>query len=107
MEWTKEDIEKVESFIKLKQGGYYCDGKQLTEVYNRLLNKKAPVTNCGSCIRQRISELEDALRKYKASETLKEDKVDNSPQEENKAHVEPANESMKERMARVRAARKK
>ena len=59
--WTDEDITMVEKFIEIKNKGYYADGKQLTDVYNRLLNKHVNVTQCGSCLRQRVGELEGAL----------------------------------------------
>ena len=86
MNWTSDDVKMVEKFIELKTKGFYCDGAQLTEVYNRVLDKRVNPTNCGSCIRQRINELEDALNRYKKSqEELKEQEVDNVPQEENKA----------------------
>lgn len=118
MNWTNDDVKMVEKFIELKTKGFYCDGAQLTEVYNRVLDKRVNPTNCGSCIRQRINELEDALNRYKKSqEELKEVEVDNAKEEENASldagatNVETkeltANESMKERMARVRAAKNK
>lgn len=85
MKWTSDDIKMVEKFIEIKNRGLYCDGGQLTEVYNRVLDRKVNPTNCGSCIRQRINELEVALNKFKMlSEELKEQEVDNVPQEENK-----------------------
>lgn len=81
----KEDIEKIEKFIEIKNKGYYIDGAQVTEVYNRVLNKKVNVTNCGSCVRQRISELEDALNRFKASEALKKEEQTVTKEEDNKA----------------------
>lgn len=98
MNWTKEDIELVEKFIEIKNKGYYCDGTQLTQVYNRVLGKNVNVTNCGTCLRGRVSELEAALNRFKeickrqeelAQEALKDDKVDNVSPEENKETVEP------------------
>jgi hypothetical protein len=65
MKWTNEDVVMVEKFIDIKNRGYYCDGGQLTEVYNRVLEKNAPPTNCGSCMRNRINELEIALNQFK------------------------------------------
>ena len=59
MKLTSEDIELIEKFIEIKNRGYYCDGSQLTEVYNRVLEKNVKVTNCGSCLRQRVCELEE------------------------------------------------
>lgn len=86
MKWTDEDIKLVEKFIEIKRKGFYVDGGQLTQVYNRVLEKSVAPTNCGSCLRQRVQELEDALNRFKKlSETLKQDEVDNTPQEENKA----------------------
>ena len=84
MKWTSDDIKMVEKFIEIKNRGLYVDGGQLTEVYNRVLDRKVNPTNCGSCIRQRINELEAALNKFKMlSEELKEQEVNNVPQEEN------------------------
>lgn len=59
--WTDDDIKMVERFIEIKNKGYYADGKQLTDYYNRLLGKHVNVTQCGSCLRQRVGELENAL----------------------------------------------
>lgn len=91
-QFTNEDVIFVEKAIELKNKGYYIDGKQLTDVYNRVLNKRVNPTSCGSCLRQRISELEGALNHYKANEAIsspkesvEEVKVDSNPQEENKA----------------------
>lgn len=103
----KEDIEKIEKFVEIRNKGFYIDGAQVTEVYNRVLNKKVNVTNCGSCVRQRISELEDALNRFKASEALKKEEQTVTKEEENKAVTEARNEDIKARMARVRAAKGK
>lgn len=97
MNWTKEDISMVEKFIEIKNKGLYADGAQLTEVYNRVLDKRVNTTNCGSCIRQRIKELEDALNYFKrmsqkqqinASDDVKSDEVDNVSTEEKKEPTE-------------------
>lgn len=85
MNWNKEDIELVEKFIQIRNKGYYADGTQLTEVYNRVLDKRVNPTNCGSCIRQRINELEEALNRFKRlSEAQAKQEVDNTKEEENK-----------------------
>ena len=73
MKWTNEDVTMVEKFIDIKNRGYYCDGGQLTEVYNRVLEKSAPPTNCGSCMRARISELETALNQFKKTLEVNEE----------------------------------
>ena len=92
IEWTNEDIKMVERFIEIKNKGYYCDGKQLTDYYNRLLNKRVNVTQCGSCLRQRVGELEGALNHARELERLAEEKKQ---------------QEMKDKMAKVREARKK
>lgn len=87
MNWSNEDIKFVEKAIEIRNKGFYLDGGQLTQVYNRVLDKRVSPTNCGSCIRQRISELEGALNTFKRlSEAKTEDKVEDVPQEENKAN---------------------
>lgn len=108
MIWNKEDIELVEKFIEIRNKGYYCDGAQLTEVYNRVLEKHVNVTNCGSCLRQRVNELAEALERFKRlSEASKPDEPTTTPEEENKAVVDQKKEDMKARMEKVRAARGK
>lgn len=90
---TSEDVRIIERFIEIKNKGLYADGKQVTDVYNRVLGKNVPPTNCGSCIRARVSELETALLRFKKM-------TENKPQEKTKE------EAMKERMAKVREAKK-
>lgn len=98
MKWTNEDVELVKKFIDIKNRGYYANGGELTVVYNRVLEKNVPPTNCGSCIRQRIQELENALNQFKKQ---MENKANSSSPE-----TKTKDEVMKERMAKVRAARK-
>ena len=82
MKWTSEDVQMVEKFIDIRNKGFYCDGGQLTEVYNRVLEKSAPPTNCGSCMRQRISELEGALNQFKKTLEIKEEAQNESVRKE-------------------------
>ena len=82
MKWTSDDVTMVEKFIEIKNKGYYCDGGQLTEVYNRVLEKSAPPTNCGSCMRARISELEGALNQFKKTLEVNEEAQNESVRKE-------------------------
>lgn len=82
MIWTDEDVKLVEKFIDIRNRGYYADGTQLTDVYNRVLEKRVNPTNCGSCIRTRINELEEALNRFKRQIALKEEKKAEEPKEE-------------------------
>ena len=93
--FTNEDVQFVEKAIEVKNKGWYMDGAQLTQVYNRVLHKNANVTNCGSCIRQRICELETALNHFKQkmandaisspSESVEEVKPTTIKEDKNKA----------------------
>ena len=65
MKFTDEDVKLIEKFIEIRNRGYYADSAQLNDVYNRVLEKNLPPTNCGSCMRARISELETALNQFK------------------------------------------
>lgn len=73
MKWNDEDVKLVEKFIDIKNRGFYCDGTQLTTVYNRVLEKNVAPTSCGSCMRARISELETALNQFKKTLEVKEE----------------------------------
>lgn len=96
MKFTKEDISLIEKFVEIRNKGYYADGGQVTDVYNRVLEKNVNVTNCGSCLRGRITELEDALRRFKSlSKQQETEETNNDTQEENKPAVEPNNEADK------------
>lgn len=100
MKWTSDDVLMVEKFIQIKNKGFYCDGGQLTQVYNRVLEKNVPPTNCGSCMRQRISELENALNQFKKQIEIENKAISSSPESKT------SDELMKERMAKVKASRK-
>ena len=73
MKFTDEDVKLIEKFIEIRNRGYYADSAQLNDVYNRVLEKNVPPTNCGSCMRTRISELETALNQFKKTLEVKEE----------------------------------
>lgn len=91
--WAKEDVELVEKFIDIRKRGYYVDSIQLTNVYNRVLNKSVRPTNCGSCLSQRVKELEASLARFKAKLAKEEPKVEEPVVEEPK--VEEVKKSKK------------
>lgn len=95
MNWTKEDIELVEKFIDIRNRGYYADGVQLTNVYNRVLDKRLNPTNCGSCIRQRINELEMALNRFKKTLELEKQEDPRPVKVEEKEAVKKENKKVK------------
>lgn len=127
--FTKEDIDKIRKFKEIKSKGYYCSGKEVTDLHNRVLGTRLASTNCGSCISQRISALVAALERFekqmeisgftdtneyltaldieadlKSSESVSDSQPTTTKVDENKELTEA--EKMKEKMAKVRAARK-
>ena len=89
MKWTSDDIKLVEKLIEIKNKGLYASGAEVTAIYNRVLNKNVNVTSCGSCLRARIQELENALNRFKQQLEV------NNTQEEKEEPTEPLNESKK------------
>ena len=82
---SETDREKIRKFESIRQRGMYASGQEVTEVYNRVLNKRLPSTNCSSCIRQRIQEMVTALNKEeeqerKAAEAAKVLEEQNKPE---------------------------
>lgn len=82
---SEEDREKIRKFEEIKNKGMYASGVEVTEVYNRVLNKRLPSTNCGSCIRQRVQEMVNALNREeeqerKAAEEFKKLEEENKPE---------------------------
>ena len=83
MIFTEEDKLTVKKFIDIKNKGYYVNGTVLTNLYNKILGKHANPTNCGACLRSRVTELENALKQWEANEA-KEAKIaveENAPEE--------------------------
>ena len=92
----EEDIKLIKRFIEIRNKGHFVNGNELADVYNRVLNKNVRPSNCSSCCRQRVNELEAALKAYEqALEAQKKQDVDNSPTEDNKASGEAENKSVK------------
>lgn len=71
MIFTEKDKEAVRKFIQIKNRGYFVNSNTLQEVYNRVLEKNLSPTNCSSCLRARVTELEKALRQWEADEAKK------------------------------------
>ena len=59
-------VAQIEVYEDKKNKGYIVNGGEVTALYNRVLDKNVPSTNCGSCIRRRIEEMVDAKNKYLA-----------------------------------------
>lgn len=96
-----EDAKLIRKFDEIRQKGYYADGNQVTQVYNRIFGTNLSSTSCGSCLRQRIQQMVDTLNHFEqivkrqeelAQEALKEEQSTVIKEDENKASDEPKNE---------------
>ena len=85
--WTDEDVKFVEKAIEIRNRGYFINGGELVERYNRILGKNRAKTNCSSCLRGLVTELENALRQFKKDIELQ--KQNNEKVEETKTVEEP------------------
>lgn len=67
---TSEDLKLIEKFHNILNQGMYCDSRQVTEEYNKVVRQSQnlpPVnnTNCATCIRHRVLELVNFATKIK------------------------------------------
>lgn len=67
---SSEDVRLIEQFHDILNRGYFCDSKQVSDEYNKLIRIPqglTPVqpTNCASCLRRRILELVDFVTNVK------------------------------------------
>lgn len=96
---TNEDLELIRKFQAIRDKGYYCDGKQVTDLHNKVLCTRLNPTNCSSCIRQRINALVAAADKFERMM-----KVQN--EEEKVEEPKDKDALIKERLAKARQAKK-
>ena len=87
MKWTDDLIKKTKKFIEIKNRGYYCNSVELQAVYNEIFETDMKPSNCSSCLRGRISKMEEALRQFEKSIELQ--KQNNEKVEETKTVEEP------------------
>ena len=67
---SSSDIKLVEQFHDILNRGYFCDSKQVSDEYNKLIRipqglTPVNVTNCATCLRRRILELVDFVTNVK------------------------------------------
>lgn len=65
---NNDDAALIEKFVEIRNRGHYADSVQLQQCYNRVFMVSMRSTNCGSCIRSRITELENALKDMRKRE---------------------------------------
>lgn len=65
---TEEEREKIRRYAEAKNKAFRINANEVTDLYNKILNKTARYTNCGSCIRARVCDLERYLRQYEIDE---------------------------------------
>ena len=72
---NEEDAKTIEKFKEILNKGYYCNSNQVTSLYNRILEKNVTNTNCSSCLRKRVQELNDALKRQREKEKKEQEKL--------------------------------
>lgn len=104
---SSEDLELIRKFKAIRDKGYYCDGKQVTDLHNKIFGTRLAPTNCSSCIRQRINALATAAEKFERELQNIQNKAQIQPNEEEKVE-EPKDKDafVKERLAKARQAKK-
>lgn len=65
---TEEDKKIIRNLVDAKNHSRRVSASQVTELYNRILNKNARITGCAGCLRQRICDLERWLNQYEIDE---------------------------------------
>ncbi len=63
IEINDEDITFINFAYSLINSARYPSFEKVTSTYNKIFGKNLSNTSCGSCIRQRILEMKDALDK--------------------------------------------
>lgn len=59
-----DDISHIKHLVERKNKGMMVNSQEVTDLYNKVLEKSVSNTTCSSCVRRRIQELQDHLEKY-------------------------------------------
>lgn len=68
LHFNDEDIMRIERWAEYLSKGAFGNSKEITETYNRVFDgvmSKVNVTSCGSCLRNRINTLNNALKEWR------------------------------------------
>lgn len=65
---TEQERQAIRRFAEAKNRAFRINANEVTDLYNKILNKTARYTNCGSCIRARVCDLERWLNQYEIDE---------------------------------------
>lgn len=68
LHFNDEDITRIERWVEYLSKGAFGNSKEITDTYNRVFDgvmSKVNVTSCGSCLRNRINTLNNALKEWR------------------------------------------
>ena len=85
IKWTNDDVEFVKKAIDLRNRGYYINSEELVNRYNSILGKNHEKTNCSSCLRRMVGELQRAYEIFEKQMQL------NKPAENNEEKISEEN----------------
>lgn len=93
---SKDQIAEIEKFEDILNRNYIADARRVTEVYNTVFDKHLSVSNCSSCIRNRVTELVRAKNQVLAQLAEAEKKAEEeAKQKEEEAPKKPKKKTTK------------
>lgn len=105
--WNEQDLALFERMRDAVKKGYYLSGVEVTQLYNRVLDKKLASTNCSSCIRQRYNELRKHYDIYQSkNSTTVVEEIPFDADAKNDAEAKPVEEKPKPKVAKKTTAKK-
>jgi hypothetical protein len=105
--WNEQDLALFERMRAAVKKGYYLHGKEVTDLYNRVLNKNLAATSCASCIRQRYNELRKYYDIYQSKNSITVvEEIPFDADAKNDAEAKPVEETPKPKVAKKTTAKK-
>ena len=105
--WNEQDLMLFERMRDAVKKGYYLSGVEVTQLYNRVLDKKLASTNCSSCIRQRYNELRKHYDIYQSKNiTAVAEVIPVDADAKNDAEAKPIAETIKPKPIKKSPAKK-
>lgn len=83
---SAEDIVLLEDLINRKNKGLMVNGKEVAQLYNRIMDKPTTPSSCSGCIRGQIQRMEDKWRRIQRM--IEKSKQEETPVEETPKEVE-------------------
>lgn len=91
MEISEQNRALIRQFEQILKRGHYVKSSTLQKVYNEVFNVNMSATSCGTCLRQRMKKLIEALNRLEAEEArAKENNEIKEEEKEDAVEGEPS-----------------